>query len=128
MIDCTLYGLNPSGHHWSNVEFYIENTVLLFLVLFMMTRAFSRELLERLPLEVNSNDFIFDNQMLSQILWFDYKIAEVSCPTKYFAEASSISLLPSIKYGFGCLDTAMKFRLAKLNVMSSKLFPEKEKS
>ena len=91
-------------------------------------RAFSRELLERLPLDVNSNDFIFDNQMLSQILWFGYKIAEVSCPTKYFAEASSISLLPSIKYGFGCLDTAMKYRLAKLNLISSQLFPEKEQS
>jgi len=91
-------------------------------------RAFSRELLERLPLKVNSNDFIFDNQMLSQILWFGYKIAEVSCPTKYFAEASSISLLPSIKYGFGCLDTAIKYRLAKLNLISSQLFPEKEQS
>ena len=91
-------------------------------------RAFSRELLERLPLDVNSNDFIFDNQMLSQILWFGYKIAEVSCPTKYFTEASSISLLPSIKYGFGCLDTAMKYRLAKLNLISSQLFPEKEQS
>jgi len=91
-------------------------------------RAFSRELLVSLPFEVNSNDFVFDNQMLSQILWFGYKVAEVSCPTKYFAEASSISLLPSIKYGFGCLDTAMKYRLAKLNFISSKLFPEKEKS
>jgi glycosyltransferase involved in cell wall biosynthesis len=91
-------------------------------------RAFSRELLERLPLEINSNDFVFDNQMLSQILWFGYKIAEVSCPTKYFTEASSISLLPSIKYGLGCLDTAMKYRLAKLNLISSQLFPEKEQS
>jgi glycosyltransferase involved in cell wall biosynthesis len=54
-------------------------------------RAFSIELLEKLPLEVNSDDFLFDNQMLSQILWFGYKIAEVSCPTKYFAEASSIN-------------------------------------
>ena len=91
-------------------------------------RAFSRELLERLPLEINSNDFVFDNQMLSQILWFGYKIAEVSCPTKYFTEASSISLLPSIKYGLGCLDTAMKYRLVKLNLISSQLFPEKEQS
>ena len=89
-------------------------------------RAFSCELLERLPFEVNSNDFVFDNQMLSQILWFGYKVAEVSCPTKYFTEASSISLLPSIKYGFGCLDTAMKYRLAKLNFISSKLFPKKK--
>ena len=91
-------------------------------------RAFSRELLERLPLEVNSDDFVFDNQMLSQILWFGYRVAEVSCPTKYFAEASSINLFRSIKYGFGCLNTAMKFRLAKLNFITSKLFPEKVQS
>jgi len=89
-------------------------------------RAFSRELLERLPLQVNSDDFVFDNQMLSQILWLDYKIAEVSCPTKYFAEASSINLYRSIQYGFGCLDTAIKFRLAKMNLLNSKLFPAKE--
>ena len=86
-------------------------------------RAFSRELLERLPLEVNSDDFVFDNQMLAQILWLDYTIAEVSCPTKYFAEASSINLLRSIKYGFGCLMTALLFRLAKMKIISSKLFP-----
>ena len=86
-------------------------------------RAFSRELLERLPLEVNSDDFVFDNQMLAQILWLDYTIAEVSCPTKYFAEASSINLLRSIKYGFGCLITALLFRLAKMKIISSKLFP-----
>ena len=91
-------------------------------------RAFSRDLLERLPLEVNSDDFVFDNQMLSQVLWFGYRIAEVSCPTKYFAEASSINLFRSIKYGFGCLNTAMKFRLAKLNFINSKLFPEKVQS
>ena len=89
-------------------------------------RAFSRELLERLPLEVNSDDFVFDNQMLSQILWFGYRVAEVSCPTKYFAEASSINLFRSIKYGFGCLNAAIKFRLAKMNFITSKLFPEKE--
>jgi len=86
-------------------------------------RAFSRELLERLPLEVNSDDFVFDNQMLSQILWFDYRVAEVSCPTKYFPEASSINLYRSIKYGLGCLTTAFFFRLAKMEIMSSELFP-----
>ena len=91
-------------------------------------RAFSRKLLECLPLDVNSDDFVFDNQMLSQILWFGYKVAEVSCPTKYFAEASSINLLRSIKYGFGCLDTAIKYRLSKINVITTKLFPEKEPS
>jgi glycosyltransferase involved in cell wall biosynthesis len=86
-------------------------------------RAFSREILKRLPLHVNSNDFVFDNQMLSQIIWFAYRIAEVSCPTKYFTEASSINLAQSIKYGFGCLDTAMKFRLAKMKIINSELFP-----
>jgi glycosyltransferase involved in cell wall biosynthesis len=86
-------------------------------------RAFSRELLEKLPLEENSDDFVFDNQMLAQILWLDYKIAEVSCPTLYFAEASSINLVRSLKYGFGCLNTAIKYRLARMNLIKSKLFP-----
>jgi len=86
-------------------------------------RAFSRELLERLPLEVNSDDFVFDNQMLAQIIWFGYTIAEISCPTKYFPEASSINLVRSITYGFGCLMTALLFRLAKMKILSSKLFP-----
>ncbi|MFZ0035445.1 MAG: glycosyltransferase family 2 protein [Sedimentisphaerales bacterium] len=85
-------------------------------------RAFSRELLEKLPLEGNSDDFVFDNQMLAQILWLDYKIAEVSCPTKYFAEASSINFQRSLKYGFGCLWVAMVFRLAKMNLVKSNLF------
>jgi len=91
-------------------------------------RAFSRELLGRLPFEVNSDDFVFDNQMLAQILWHGYKVAEVSCPTKYFPEASSINLFRSIIYGFGCLNTAMKFRLTKMNFITSKLFPKKEQS
>ncbi len=86
-------------------------------------RGFSRDLLERLPLEVNSDDFVFDNQMLAQIVWFGYTVAEISCPTKYFAEASSINLFRSIKYGIGCLFTALIFRLAKMKIMTSKVFP-----
>ncbi len=86
-------------------------------------RAFSRSLLEKLPLEADSDDFVFDNQMLAQILWFGYTIAEVSCPTKYFAEASSINFSRSVKYGFGCLWTGLKFRLARMNLIRSKLFP-----
>jgi glycosyltransferase involved in cell wall biosynthesis len=86
-------------------------------------RAFSREILERLPLEANSDDFVFDNQMLAQILWFGYTIGEVSCPTLYFAEASSINFRRSVQYGFGCLSTAAKFRLAKMNLIRSPLFP-----
>jgi len=87
-------------------------------------RAFSRELLEGLPIENNSDDFVFDNQMLAQILWYRYTVAEVSCPTKYFAEASSINLFRSIKYGFGCLYTAFVFRLSKMKIIKSRLFPQ----
>jgi glycosyltransferase involved in cell wall biosynthesis len=87
-------------------------------------RAFSRNLLEQLPFEINSDDFVFDNQILAQIVWYDYTVAEISCPTKYFAEASSINLFRSIKYGLECLLTAMKFRLAKMKLISSKLFPQ----
>jgi len=86
-------------------------------------RAFSRKILERLPLERNSDDFVFDNQMLAQILWFGYTIAEVSCPTLYFAEGSSINFLRSVKYGFGCLHTALAFRLARAGLLKSSLFP-----
>ena len=88
-------------------------------------RAFSRELLLRLPLKNNSDDFVFDNQMMAQIVWFGYTVAEVSCPTKYFAEASSINFKRSMQYGFGCLKTACSFRLAKMNLMKSVLFPAK---
>ncbi|MCZ6836789.1 MAG: glycosyltransferase family 2 protein [Planctomycetota bacterium] len=87
-------------------------------------RAFTRELLESISLEDNSDDFVFDNQMLAQIVWGGYTIAEVSCPTKYFAEASSINLSRSITYGFGCLGVAMTFRLARLGLVSSKVFPK----
>jgi glycosyltransferase involved in cell wall biosynthesis len=86
-------------------------------------RAFSRELLERLPLEKNSDDFVFDNQMLAQIIWQGCTIAEVSCPARYAPESSSINLSRSIKYGFGCLATALTFRLARMKLISSTLFP-----
>lgn len=88
-------------------------------------RAFSREILERISLADNSDDFVFDNQMLAQVFWHGFTIAEVSCPTKYFAEASSINLQRSIKYGFGCLSTSLIFRLAKAGVIKSKLFPRR---
>ena len=86
-------------------------------------RAFSRELLLRLPLQVNSDDFVFDNQMLAQILWFDYTIAEISCPTKYFAEASSINFFRSLRYGIACLQVSILFRLSKMRLLRSTLFP-----
>jgi len=80
-------------------------------------RGFSRELLERVPFEKNSDDFIFDNQIIAQILWLGYTVAEVSCPTKYFPEASSINFSRSVKYGFGCLATAFRYRLAKMRLV-----------
>ena len=86
-------------------------------------RAFSRELILKLPLHLNSDDFVFDNQMLAQIIWFGYTVAEISCPTKYFPEASSINFSRSLKYGFGCLNTGMSFFLARRNVVRIKRFP-----
>lgn len=86
-------------------------------------RAFSRELLERLTLEANSDDFVFDNQMLAQILWHGYMIAEVSCPTRYFAEASSINFRRSVRYGFGCLLTGLQFFLARHGWLRLERFP-----
>ena len=79
-------------------------------------RAFSREVLERLPLLENSDDFVFDNQMLAQCVFFGFGIGEVSCPTKYFAEASSINFRRSVKYGFGVLGTTVQFALAKAGI------------
>lgn len=87
-------------------------------------RAFSRRILEQLHLADNSDDFVFDNQMLAQILWHGFTIGEVSCPTKYFPEASSINLRRSIKYGFGCLNTGLKYRFAKMG-MRTRLFGAK---
>ncbi|HTY85991.1 MAG TPA: glycosyltransferase family 2 protein [Candidatus Acidoferrum sp.] len=85
-------------------------------------RAFSREILERLDFESNSDDFVFDNQMLAQILWHGFTIGEVSCPTKYFKEASSINFRRSLKYGFGCLAIGVSYRLAKMGLRRPRLF------
>ena len=76
-------------------------------------RAFARPLLEQLPLEKNSDDFVFDNQILAQILWLGQSIGEVTCPAKYMPEASSINFERSVRYGFGCLNTALQFILAR---------------
>jgi len=85
-------------------------------------RAFSRSLLERLPLEVNSDDFVFDNQILAQVLWLGCPIGEVTCPARYMAEASSINFRRSVRYGFGCLFTALEYRWAKIRG-GGRLFP-----
>lgn len=79
-------------------------------------RAFARSLLERLPLDSNSEDFVFDNQVLAQVLWLGCPIGEVTCPANYHAEASSVDLRSSIRYGWGCLTTALRFRLARMKL------------
>jgi glycosyltransferase involved in cell wall biosynthesis len=86
-------------------------------------RAFSREVLLALPLARNSDDFVFDNEMLAEILWRGFQVGEVSCPTKYFAEASSINFGRSLRYGFGCLGTAAAFRLAAWGLGNDPRFP-----
>jgi glycosyltransferase involved in cell wall biosynthesis len=85
-------------------------------------RAFSRRVLETLPLEANSDDFVFDNEVLAQIIFFGFRIGEVSCPTRYFAEASSINFSRSVKYGFGVLATSIKFRLQKMHLGNFRIF------
>jgi glycosyltransferase involved in cell wall biosynthesis/DNA-binding beta-propeller fold protein YncE len=85
-------------------------------------RAFSREVLETLPLEANSNDFVFDNEILAQIFFFGFRVGEVSCPTRYEPQSSSINFRRSCKYGFGVLWTAIRYRLARLGWMTSPLF------
>lgn len=88
-------------------------------------RAFSREVLEKLPLDANSNDFVFDNQMIAQMVWFDFRVGELSCPTKYFKEASSINFRRSVIYGLGVLGTALQFRLNKWGLVSSPRYGQK---
>jgi hypothetical protein len=86
-------------------------------------RAYSRELLEQLPLSANSDDFVFDNQVLAETIWLGHQIGEVSCPTRYAEDASSISFWRSVRYGFGCLATALAFRLARWGWLTSPRFP-----
>jgi glycosyltransferase involved in cell wall biosynthesis len=88
-------------------------------------RAFDRRVLETLPLSNNSDDFVFDNEMLAQAVMFKFRIGEVSCPTKYFKEASSISFRRSVKYGLAVLATTMKFFFHKIGLFRSRLFEER---
>jgi len=79
-------------------------------------RAWSRQVLERLPLRACSDDFVFDNQMLVQAIYFGFRVGEISCPTKYFEEASSINFSRSVRYGLGVLDTALMYRLKRMGL------------
>jgi len=85
-------------------------------------RAFSRRVLETLPLEENSDDFVFDNQILAQAVFFHFRIGEISCPTRYLPEASSINFSRSVSYGLGVLGTSVKFRLHKMGLTRARLF------
>lgn len=85
-------------------------------------RAFTREVLDALPLEENSEDFVFDNQMLSQIIYGGYRIGEITCPTRYMDEASSINFSRSVVYGLGVLHTALRFRLHRAKMIHSPIF------
>ncbi len=85
-------------------------------------RAFSKNVLTALPLEKNSDDFVFDNEMLGQIVFAGFSIGEVTCPTKYFDEASSINFKRSMKYGFGVLGVSIAFRLQKWGLAKFKIF------
>ena len=86
-------------------------------------RAYSRALLDRLPLDANSDDFVFDNQLIAETVWMGFDIGEVSCPTSYAEDASSINFGRSVKYGLGCLATAAAFRLARWGLHRSPRFP-----
>jgi hypothetical protein len=88
-------------------------------------RSFSRKVLETLPLEANSDDFVFDNEMLAQAVYFGFHIGEISCPTKYFEDASSINFRRSVTYGFGVLATSLKFLLQKWGIKRSAIFKKK---
>ncbi|HPK09395.1 MAG: glycosyltransferase family 2 protein [Saprospiraceae bacterium] len=85
-------------------------------------RAFSKSVLESIKYQENSDDFVFDNEMLSQVVYKDFEIGEITCPTKYFEEASSINLTRSIKYGLGVLRVSIIFRLSKWGLIKSKLY------
>ncbi len=111
---------------------YVANRFLTFFQNLMMNqklseyhtgyRAFAREVIENLNLEADSDDFVFDNQMIAQIFYAGYEIAEVTCPTKYFKEASSINFKRSVKYGFGVIFTSINYFLAKTKIKIHRIF------
>ena len=88
-------------------------------------RAFSREVLEAIDYHANSDDFVFDNQMLAQIFYAGFEVAEITCPTKYFPEASSINFRRSVKYGLGVIRTSLSYRLQKWHLGSFRIFEKR---
>ena len=136
--ECVLASRILGGHSLRGgmpVWKYVANRFLTFAMNLLMGaklseyhtgyRAFSAGLLGKLPLEENTDDFAFDAQMLAEIIWGGTTIGEVSCPTVYFAEASSINFRRSCKYGFGCLWVATLFRLCRMHLARSRKFPRR---
>ena len=111
---------------------YIANRFLTFVQNMLMNqklseyhtgyRAFSREVIQSLNIKACSNDFVFDNQMIAQIFYAGFEIAEITCPTKYFKEASSINFKRSVKYGLGVLATSFKYLIAKIGITKTEIF------
>jgi glycosyltransferase involved in cell wall biosynthesis len=90
-------------------------------------RAFTRQVLETLPLEENSDNFVFDSEMLVQTVYFGFRVGELSCPTRYFKEASSINFRGSVKYGFGVVASIMKYLITKVGVRRFTIFSKEGK-
>lgn len=111
---------------------YFFNRVLTFVQNLLMNqklseyhtgyRAFSKNVLNKINYNINSDDFVFDNQMLAQICYAGYEVAEITCPTKYFEEASSINIRRSIKYGFGVLSVSLIYFFNKIKILKSRIF------
>lgn len=85
-------------------------------------RAFSKNVLNKINYNINSDDFVFDNQMIAQICYAGFEVAEITCPTKYFEEASSINIRRSIKYGFGVISVSLLYFFNKIKILKSRIF------
>ena len=115
---------------------YVANRILTFLQNIIINqklseyhsgyRAYSSRVLKRINYQANSNDFVFDNQVITQIFMAGFEIAEITCPTKYLPEASSINFSGSIKYGIGCLMTSIKYLFHKIGLLKSSIYKENE--
>jgi glycosyltransferase involved in cell wall biosynthesis len=117
-------GMPPYKYMANRVLTFVQNILLGHKLSEYHTgyRGFTRSVMESLPLERNSNDFIFDNQMLSQVIYRGFRVGEISCPAKYFPEASSINFRRSVIYGLGVLKTSISFRLARLGFDRGTIF------
>jgi len=131
MLGSRILGGGAVSGGMPRVKYWVNRLLTLFQNLFLRTklseyhtgyRAFHRRVLEAIPFQTNSNDFVFDNQVLAQIVLFGFKIGEISCPTKYFREASSIGWTRGIRYALGCLWTTCQFILERTRLVHFRIF------